>query len=199
MGGAQRRPAAEERAAPSTVARTGAEGGEPSASDESGPAERAQRPVADHPNDQASAEAPAAGVEVRSQAKPPPAQGMEITLAWLQDSWGELLQAIRPRNRMVEALLKSCEPLSVKDGVVMLGFYHSFHRDKVNEDQHRATVEEALRQLSGQPLRVRCNLIEGDREQKEQERESDRRAKLIDNPVVQTAITRFGARVVDAR
>lgn len=199
-GGAQPRPLVQERSAPYSAPRTVAESGEPSAvGDEPGPTERAEHPAADRPDDEASAEVLASEVEVRSQREPSPAPGTEITLAWLQHNWGELLLAIRPRNRMVEALLKSCEAVSIKDGVVMLGFYHSFHRDKVNEDQHRATVEEALRELTGQPLRVRCNLIEGDREQKEQERESGRREKLLNNPVVQEAITRYGARVVDAQ
>ena len=120
-------------------------------------------------------------------------------LTWLQENWGELSQAIRPHNRMVEALLKSCEPVSIQDEVVMLGFYHSFHRDKVNEDHHRAAVEEGLRELSGQPLRVRCSLIGGDRAQKEQQREASHREELINGPVVQEAIKKLGARVVDTQ
>lgn len=119
-----------------------------------------------------------------------------ITLAWLQENWGRLLQATRLRNRMVEALLKSCEPVSVEDDLVTLGFYHSFHQERVAEDKHRAVVEETLAELAGRSYRVRCILCEGDRKEREQS-DADRREKLLENPVVSEAIKRYGARVVD--
>ncbi len=194
------RSAVEEKPAHSDAMPTGVEGGEPLVvNNEAGLAERTEQPGADRMDHGASVEAVASEVEVRSPREASEAQGTEVTLTWLQEHWGELLQAIRPHNRMVEALLKSCEPVSIKDGVVMLGFYHSFHRDKVNEDQHRTTVEERLRELSGQPLRVRCRLIEGNREQKQQQREASHREELLSNPVVQEAIKQYGARVVDAQ
>jgi len=125
--------------------------------------------------------------------------GTEITLAWLHQNWGGLLQAIRPHNRIVEALLKSCEPISVADGLVTLGFYHSFHKERVREDTHRTAIEKALSELSGQALRVKCILCKGDREHKEQQNEATRREKLLDNPVVHEAIKRYGAKVVDVQ
>jgi hypothetical protein len=98
---------------------------------------------------------------------------------------------------MVEALLRSCEPVSVANGVVTLGFYHRFHKDRVSEELSAAVVEEALAELSGQTLRLKCQLLQGDREQKEKDREAAHRETLLDNPVVHEAVTRYGARVVD--
>nr|MBC7244650.1 DNA polymerase III subunit gamma/tau [Chloroflexota bacterium] len=135
--------------------------------------------------------------------EPPPAPSAEettasgITLAWLQENWGRLLQATKPRNRMVEALLKSCEPICVEEDLVTLGFYHSFHKERVAEDKHRVVVEEALAELTGRFYRVKCVLYEGDRKGREQQNEVERREKLLENPVVSEAIKRYGARVVD--
>jgi DNA polymerase-3 subunit gamma/tau len=128
-----------------------------------------------------------------------PMAGAEITQAWLQENWGRLLQAIRPRNRAVEALLKSCEPMSVRGDCVTLGFYFGFHRDRVNEDKNRAVVEEALAELAGRALRVKCSLCQADREQKENDSEAKRREELLDNPVVREAIQHYGAKVVDVQ
>ena len=139
------------------------------------------------------------GPEVMPGANHQEGNASHVTLAWLQDNWAKLLRAIRSRNRMVEALLKSCEPVSVTDGLVTLGFYHTFHKERVGEDQHRVTVEEALLELSGQPLRVKGVLWEGDREEREQGKEARRREELLSNPVVHEAITNYGARVVDVR
>lgn len=120
-----------------------------------------------------------------------------ITLAWLQENWGRLLQATRPRNRVVEALLKSCEPVAVEGDLVTLGFYHSFHKERMAEDKHRTVVEESLAELAGCSCRVKCVLYEGDRKGREQQNEVDRREKLLENPVVSEAIKRYGAKVVD--
>jgi DNA polymerase-3 subunit gamma/tau len=128
---------------------------------------------------------------------PPPAGIPEFTRSWLQENWGSFLQAIRPRNRAVEALLKSCEPMAVQGDRVTLGFYHSFHREKTNEDRNRQVIEETLSELAGRPVRVKCALLEGDREQKEQESEAKRREELLDNPVVREAVERYGAKVID--
>ncbi|MBC7262274.1 MAG: hypothetical protein H5T63_09695, partial [Chloroflexi bacterium] len=138
--------------------------------------------------------------EAPEPAMAPPSEGTAvtgITLAWLQENWGRLLQATRPRNRVVEALLKSCEPVVVEEDLVTLGFYHSFHKERMAEDKHRTVVEEALAELTGRSYRVKCVLYEGDRKEREQQNETDRREKLLENPVVSEAIKRYGAKVVD--
>ncbi len=136
------------------------------------------------------------GSEGASSSAVSPEQS-ELTLAWLKENWVRLLHAIRPRNRAVEALLKSCEPLSVHGDVVTLGFYFPFHKEKMDDEQHRQVVEEALAEVSGRVCRVQCTLCTGDRSQKERDGEAVRREKLLDNPVVNEAIKRYGARVVD--
>lgn len=138
--------------------------------------------------------------ELSEPAMAPPGEGTTatgITLTWLQENWGRLLQATRPRNRVVEALLKSCEPVVVEEDLVTLGFYHSFHKERMAEDKHRTVVEEALAELTGRSYRVKCVLYEGDRKGREQQNETDRREKLLENPVVSEAIKRYGAKVVD--
>jgi hypothetical protein len=121
----------------------------------------------------------------------------EITLPWLQENWGTLLRAIRPRNRVVEALLKSSEPMSLEGDLVTLGFYHGFHKERMADDKSIKVVEEALAEITGKALRVKCALCQGDREQKEQDSEAKRREKLLDNPVVREAVQQYGAKVVD--
>ncbi|MBM4431494.1 MAG: hypothetical protein FJ026_14290 [Chloroflexi bacterium] len=123
----------------------------------------------------------------------------DLGQSWLEENWGRLLQAVRVRNRVVEALLKSCEPMSVQGDLVTLGFYHSFHRERVDENKHRMVVEEALTEIGGRPLRVRCALCPGDRQQKEQDTEAKRREKLLESPVVSEAIRLYGAKVKDVQ
>jgi len=132
----------------------------------------------------------------QDEASPPSAPTRADT-AWLKESWGQILRAVRPRNRHVEAFLKDCEPVSVEDDVVTLGFYYSLHRERVNEDKNRKIVEEALTDVAGRPYRVKCVLYEGNRQEREKQATAGRREELLRNPVVREAIEQFGATVVD--
>ena len=138
---------------------------------------------------------PAPELEASGQS----AGGTEVTLDWVQSNWGRLLQAVRPRSRSVEALLKSCEPVSVQGDVVTLGFYHSFHKERMDESKNRVVAEDALREITNRAYRVKTALCEGDREAKERDTEASRRERLLGNPVVNEAIARYGAKVVDVQ
>ena len=116
---------------------------------------------------------------------------------WLREHWSALLKAIRPRSRSVEALLNSCEHVSVQGDLVTLGFHHGFHKERMDEEKSRCVVEEALAEIAGRTYRVKSTLYKGSRRQTHQQAEEERRARLLNNPVVSEAIKRYGARVVD--
>jgi DNA polymerase-3 subunit gamma/tau len=211
-GTAQPRPTATGQAKPPAAAQSAGEGAVPEATQaEPGLAQPAEDTVTEGTAEGAASSAGPTDEEGASQPRskrdaprPRPEQDAsgsgdetEVTLAWLQENWLGLLEAIRPHNRMVEALLKSCEPLSVENGVVTLGFYHNFHKERVSEEQSTAVVVKALSELSGQALRVKCQLLAGDREQQEKQKEASRREQLLNNPVVHEAVEKYGARVVD--
>jgi hypothetical protein len=138
---------------------------------------------------------PSPAVELHADAGP----SGQMNLGWLRENWGPLLAAVRQRSRPVEALLKSCEPLAVEGDLVVLGFYHRFHKDRVGEDKNRRVVEEALEELWGSPFRIQCKLYEGNAEARERETADSRREKLLDNPMVNEAVKRYGARVIDVQ
>jgi len=123
--------------------------------------------------------------------------GGEASVQWLKDNWSRVLGAIRPRSRAVEALLKSCEPAAITDRVVTLGFYYEFHKERISEEKSRTVVEQALSELVGRPLRVKCALIGGDRKEKEELSEAKRRSELLNTPLVKEAREKYGGRVVD--
>jgi hypothetical protein len=81
-----------------------------------------------------------------------------LTPEILRDKWPEFLNALRPRNLPLEALMRACEPMAVEGDVVVLGFSHDFHRSRVEEDQSKRDVEQVLSELIGQRYRVRCEL-----------------------------------------
>jgi hypothetical protein len=124
-----------------------------------------------------------------------------LTPEALRDRWSEFLNALRPRNLSLEALMRSCRPVAVEGDVVVLGFDYDFHRGKVEEDRNRQDVEEVLSGLVGQRYRVRCVLAQGFRPERtiapSQRAPSDSPVvpSVSDDPVVRAAVE-LGAEIV---
>ncbi len=87
---------------------------------------------------------------------PPPSGLPALTMEQVAGTWGKLLEEIRPGNRSIEALLKACEPVGVENGVVVLGFYWQFHKERIEDPKNKAIVERALSKLLGRPSRIHC-------------------------------------------
>jgi len=157
----------------------------------------------------ASAASPSPSQSPKTVREPAPAYGSlapgdgSLTPEVLQSRWPEFLNALRPRNLSLEALVRACDPVAVEGDVVELAFVHSFHRSKVEEDQNKQIIEDVLSDLIGQRYRVRCVLAQ--REQPPapstpafQEREPVLSAEQIvaEDPVVRAAVEDLGAQVV---
>ena len=120
----------------------------------------------------------------------------------LRGRWPEFLNALRPRNLALEALMRSCEPVAVEGDVVLLGFVHGFHRSKVEEEANKQVVEDVLSGLIGQRYRVRCVLASQEHSTAPASRPpqasgSDKVPAPVDmDPLVRAAVEDLGAQVV---
>jgi len=139
---------------------------------------------------------PAATYRFESEA------GVPLSLATVVEHWPHFLNALRPQDLKLEALMRACEPVRVETDVIVLSFTHKFHRNKVEEDRQRCLVEEALSALFGQRLRVRC--VMDQRQDSRQAPETDQTdptpppgiiGDALD-PLVQMAVDELGAEVV---
>jgi hypothetical protein len=120
-----------------------------------------------------------------------------LTPEALRGRWSEFLNALRPRNLPLEALMRSCEPVAIEGDVVVLGFAHDFHRSRVESEQNRLDVEEALAELIGQRYRVRCVMAQGDggpgAPQASADNSSTKQQVVTDDPLVRAAVEDLGA------
>jgi DNA polymerase-3 subunit gamma/tau len=117
----------------------------------------------------------------------------------LRGRWPEFLNALRPRNLPLEALMRSCEPVAVEGDIVVLGFAHDFHRSRVEDEQNKHDIEEVLSELIGQRYRVRCVLAQqGGSPSPSQATASGRATSptervMTNDPVVRAAVEDLGA------
>ncbi|MGN6812948.1 MAG: DNA polymerase III subunit gamma/tau [Thermomicrobiales bacterium] len=79
-----------------------------------------------------------------------------LSIERVHELWPRLRQGVRAINRRIEALLASADPYSVHDGVLTLVATYPFHRDKLNQEDCRAIVEEVIAQVFGAPYRLAC-------------------------------------------
>jgi DNA polymerase III subunit gamma/tau len=103
--------------------------------------------------------------------------------------WVEILEACGARNRSVQALLRSGAPIDAQDDTVVLGFPFPFHRERIEEQRNRTVVEDAIGQVLGRKVRVRCAPAT-----KEALTFADPLQSAMEDPIVQAAIS-MGARV----
>lgn len=116
----------------------------------------------------------------------------------IKEHWGELLTVVRPHSRTVEALLKDCEPLAIEEDVVTLGFFYPFHRERIEEPQNKALVTEMLGRVLKMQVQLRCVMVDKDTaaEEVQKRRPKDKYQRAAEDPVIQAAVEKFGARIV---
>ena len=90
----------------------------------------------------------------------------------------------------LDAMLRSaCEPLSLKDNVLTLGFYAKFHKEYIEDQKYKFLVEKKLLEFFGKPYKINCVLAEKpDKEVK--------KSAPTDSPVVKAALKR-GAKLIN--
>jgi hypothetical protein len=134
-----------------------------------------------------------------------------LTPEMLRGLWSGFLNALRPRNLSLEALMRACKPLAVEGDIVVLGFDYDFHRGKVEEDHNRRDVEDTLSELLGQRCRVRCVLAQQGQPGLDAVPSPPRASNsaseattssadqiIADDPVVRAAVEDLGAKIVES-
>jgi len=76
--------------------------------------------------------------------------------------------------------------VALEDDILVLGFYYSFHKEKIEDAKYRHLVERKLKEVFGRPYKIRCVLIDHKREVPSEAR--------THNPVVKAALE-MGARI----
>jgi len=142
--------------------------------------------------------------------------GLKLTLDTINSQWGRILGQTKLKNHSVEALLKSCQPVGVEGREVVLGFYYPFHKEKIEEARNKALVESVISQVVEGSCHIRCVLSSrGERQtqpvQKPVERPQkgavedneetvkDKYSSIAGDPLIQEAVSKYGAQVVDVQ
>lgn len=109
----------------------------------------------------------------------------ENDIEHFRSRWREVVDATRGMGSAgnLDALLRSaCEPLSLENDTLILGFYYDFHKEKIEDPKYRHMVEAKVSEVFGQPYKIRCVLTE---------RKARTRGHLVE------AALQMGAKIID--
>jgi len=89
--------------------------------------------------------------------------GVSQDIDYLRGRWKEFIQSLRGEGSSgnLDAFLRSaCEPVALEDDTLVLGFYYSFHKEKIEDPKYRHLVERKLKEVFGQPYKLKCILVD---------------------------------------
>jgi DNA polymerase III subunit gamma/tau len=79
-----------------------------------------------------------------------------LSVGQLADLWPQIRNDVKAVNRRIEALLASIDPVAVTGANITLAAAYDFHRKRMNEDEVRGVVEDAISRVIGQPVTILC-------------------------------------------
>ncbi len=118
-----------------------------------------------------------------------PSEGISQDIDHLRSRWREFIKSLRGvgSSGNLDAFLRSaCDPVALEDDTLVLGFYYSFHKEKIEDAKYRHLVEKKLKEVFGRPYKIRCILVDSKREIPSQAR--------TQNPVIKAALE-MGAKI----
>jgi len=84
-------------------------------------------------------------------------------IAYIRKHWKEFIKSLHGEGSSgnLDAFLRSaCEPVAIEDSTIVLGFYYTFHKEKIEDNKYRHLVERKLKEVFGKPYKVRCIIYE---------------------------------------
>ncbi len=106
---------------------------------------------------------PASNALPATPAATPPATeaaGIESKLDELQRDWRSVIEGAPQSTRRTAALaiLRSAgvTPIAIKNGVVILAFKYTYHKEKIDEPENKRVTAEILSNFLGRPCQVEC-------------------------------------------
>jgi DNA polymerase-3 subunit gamma/tau len=141
----------------------GAPAGEAPAGDEppsKAPAARPKRSSSTSRTDSSDAGTPPAQ-SARSEAAPTPQTEADIIFRKIEENWRKITKIVGDQSRQTQALLNSCRPFGVKDGVLFLGFNGEFAKSKMEKNDHIQTTRNVIAELLGKEIPLRCFVAAG--------------------------------------
>jgi len=140
------------------------------------------------------------GTTLATALPPAPAEHIvlaesEVVLAEIESLWAQLVEDLKPFNPRLQAVLKSCEPASMEETMLVIGTPSPFHTKQLEELANQRLLEDLISKRLGRQLQIRSEQL--NKEQQSKTRDARRqREELMKDQIVKAARNIFDARIV---
>ncbi len=111
-----------------------------------------------------------------------------VSIEAVRSNWNRILAQVRPKDKMIEALLRNAELIKVDGDQLILGFPHAFHAERFEKQPNgKAIVESAMDQVFHQKVRVKCI----------QSPKMARLKAVEEDPLIRAAVNQLGAQITE--
>jgi len=110
-------------------------------------------------------------------------QNVKLNFDKVASLWPEILEAIKPLNHSVHAVLKSARPLSIEENTLIIEAFYKFHQERLEEPKVNALLSRVVCDKLGCLVGVKCVLGERKTENLEP-RTKDNKTEKVDEDLV---------------
>jgi DNA polymerase-3 subunit gamma/tau len=111
-------------------------------------------------------------------------------LGYLRGHWKDFINSMRgegSQGNLDARLRHACEPVEINDGTLVLGFYHKFHMEYINNRKYLHLIEKKLLDVFGHNYTVSCVMVQTEKKPE---------APPVDpDHLVNTVIQKYGGRI----
>jgi DNA polymerase-3 subunit gamma/tau len=76
-----------------------------------------------------------------------------VELENIRAEWSDIVQDVRKCNNSLVACLKTCQPIAMRDGLVIVACQYPFHKEKLQKPENRQAVEQVAAEA------VKCSAV----------------------------------------
>lgn len=141
-------------------------------------------------------EAEEEGREEKEPATKLTSKSGKLTIEEVVAKWRDVLEAMRPHNYSLEALLRATRPSGFDGKFLVLEVFYKFHKERLEAERYRTAVEDIASKVLVAPIRVKyCLSQKAKKVVKEKSADDNISAAEVDEEIVKTAEEVFGVKV----
>jgi len=119
----------------------------------------------------------------------------KLTIKEVVAKWRDVLEAMRPHNHSLEALLRATRPKGFDGKLLAVEVFYKFHKERLEVERYRNLVEEVASKVLVAPIKVKYYLGEKAKKIVKDKKLDDNISAKVDDDIIKTAEEVFGVKV----
>ncbi|KUO49635.1 MAG: hypothetical protein APF76_00190 [Desulfitibacter sp. BRH_c19] len=114
-----------------------------------------------------------------------------VDLTLIRDNWSKVLDIVKKNKITTHAFLLEGTPVHYEEGCLVIQFHtsHSFHKEKIEQEENKQIIEDALAYLLKNRVKIKCVIGSG----------QDKEKGKPENDLLEEAIKIFGGNVIEIK